>query len=122
MFQWYLFLMQCKNGFILNSLNFYRLADSSRLKLLENYIKSRTVQKKLQRESEVIGKALEDGPESLARLLHMRKTEEKKEKDIFELPELKKDDDDYDSSDSEREDVMSMLNIHHSTDIHQVLC
>ena len=44
------------------------------------------------------------------------------EKDLFELPELKKDEDDdpFSSGDSDREDLLAELNIDNSTDIHNV--
>ena len=69
-----------------------------------------------------MNKILERGQEGLADLLNQR-TNVQKEKDIFELPSIKKDEDDVSDSDDsgeERENVLKRLNIHHTTDIHNV--
>jgi len=44
-----------------------------------------------------------------------------KDKDLFELPPLPKDEGEDDDSDSDREDILSAINVDHSTDLHQVI-
>lgn len=91
-----------------------KASEESRTKLIENYLKSRAVQSKLQQQM----KAIDKGPEALAALLRSAKTKPQ-EKDLFDLPPMAKADLDSDS-DSDREDVLSQLNITGATDIHQI--
>ncbi|TRY67515.1 hypothetical protein TCAL_05505 [Tigriopus californicus] len=68
----------------------------------------------------MVDRIAEKGQGEIANLLGQRS--KTKEKDLFELPALTGPDetDDLDSSDSEREDILAHLDIHHHTDIHKI--
>jgi DNA excision repair protein ERCC-5 len=94
-------------------------ATKNTAKILDNLLRSHTVARKLQRQSEMLDKAASQG---IKAVLADRTRTASKEKDLFELPALQ-DDQDADS-DSDREgvsdEILQRLNIDHRTDIHQV--
>lgn len=75
--------------------------------------------KQIQLQSKQISKVLDGGQDALVSIFNKRK-EVEKEKDLFDLPKLVKNEDDDDSSDSDREDLLQRLSIDAKTDIHQV--
>ncbi|XP_059081318.1 DNA excision repair protein ERCC-5 homolog isoform X2 [Tigriopus californicus] len=95
-------------------------SDAARAKLIDNYLRSQVVAQQLERQSQMVDRIAEKGQGEIANLLGQRS--KTKEKDLFELPALTGPDetDDLDSSDSEREDILAHLDIHHHTDIHKI--
>ena len=78
------------------------------------------ISQQLKLQSHAVDKALSGGQEGLSQLLN-RRGQQQREKDIFELPPVPEEAKDGDafSSDSD-EDVMKLLDIRDTTDIHQV--
>ena len=93
-------------------------SEASRAKIIQNYLRSRALRaRQVGNQTEQVGKILEGGAEQLSALLNKRN--KAKDKDVFELPPLPEDEQYY-SSDSDREDVLDKLEIEESTDIHQI--
>lgn len=96
--------------------NAEKRSHQTRMKIIENHLKSQAVRQKLRTQTQVIEETSKNGQEGLSRLLNQRKKE--KEKDLFELPPLIKEENE--SSESETDDILSILDIDRKTDIHQV--
>ena len=88
----------------------------SRQKSLAHF---QVISQQLKLQSQAVGKALEGGQEGLAQLLNQR-GQQQREKDIFELPPVPNSDNADDFSSDSDEDVMRLLDIKDTTDIHQV--
>lgn len=98
-------------------------AKQASAKILDNYLKSQAIAQQLKRQTLAVDKVVKQGSEGISSLLHSRIA--KKEKDLFELPELPKDAEVFvesseESSDSETEGILRRLGLDEVSDVHQV--
>merc|ERR1719319_1352440 len=98
-------------------------AKQASAKILDNYLRSQSIVQQLKRQTLAVEKVVKQGSEGISSLLHNRIA--KKEKDLFELPDLPKDAEVFvasseESSDSETEGILRRLGLDEVSDVHQV--